>query len=400
MRKVAILCDWHWSGGPVTFVRHLCASLGDFGWSPKVLLAPSSFPCKFDPNEKSLPVQLLPRAYSWTQLGGHFARAIARFAPDVVIGFAIRGAPLGMRHLYRRGACTARFLDTVQSDLASEYERVRGNADFLAAVGAVSEGSVRRAQSKIPAIADRVFRIYYPVPCADNPPTVRAESGPIRLAYLGIVRHHEKRVLDLILLVSELLGRGVDFELTVIGDGSERAQLERELLALPGAARRIRFTGMMPNPEALQVLSRQHVLLLLSEVEGQPIALLEAMALRLVPVVTDLAPLREVVVHGKNGFLAPVAATSSFASHIAELAANPGLRDQMTLAAWQYVRENHAIRIAVGRFAELLDSVRKLPLPDPRKLAKDNHSDNRMTRWGVPESLQAVKRRCMGEIVS
>ncbi|MFI5089783.1 MAG: glycosyltransferase family 4 protein [Terriglobales bacterium] len=399
MRKVAFLCDWHTQGGPVTFIRRLCPALSEFGWSPKVILAPSPWPCKFDLGEKNLPAEVVPWSYSFGQLGNHFARAIASFAPDVVVGFAIRGAPLAMRRLYRRGSCSARFLDTIQSDLASEYRRARSNSDFLAALGAVSEGAVQRARSEIPEIRDRVFRIHCPVPCADTPPAVRVEGGPIRLAYLGIVRHHEKRVLDLIPLASELLTRSVDFELTIIGGGSERAQLERELSALPGATQRIHFTGMLPNPQALEVLSRQHVLLLLSEVEGQPIALLEAMALRLVPVVTDLPALREVVVHGENGFLAPVAATAAFASHIATLAAHPELREQITLANWRHVRENHEIRNAVRRFAELLETVRTMPLPNPQRLAKDSYPDNAMTRWRVPQSLQAVKRRCMGQVV-
>lgn len=399
MRKVAFLCDWHTQGGPGTFIRRLCPSLAEFGWSPRIVLAPSPWPCEFDLGDRALPAEVVPWSYSFGQLGNHFARAVASFAPDVVVGFAIRGAPLAMRRLYRGGSCAARFLDTIQSDLASEYRRVRGNADFLTAVGAVSEGAVQRARDEIPEAGDRVFRIYYPVPCADAPPAVRAEGGPIRLVYLGLVRHHEKRVLDLIPLVGVLLARGVDFELTIIGEGSERAELERGLLALPGATQRIHFTGMLPNPQALQVLSRHHVLLLLSEVEGQPIALLEAMALRLVPVVTDLPALREVVVHGENGFLAPVAATAAFASHIATLAAHPELREQITLASWRHVRENHEIRNAVRRFAELLETVRKMPLPNPRRLAKDNYPDNAMTRWRVPQSLQAIKRRCMGQVV-
>lgn len=399
MRRVGLLCDWHWSGGPVTFVRRLCSALPEFGWAPRIILTPTSRGCEFELNDHALPVEVIPRSYSWEELGKHLARAISTFDPDVVVGFAIHSAPLAMRHLYRRGACSARFLDTVQSDLASEYARIGGNADFLAAVGAVSEGAVRRLQREIPAIADRVFRIYYPVPCASTPPTVRAEAGPIRLAYLGIVRHHEKRVLDLIPLVRELLARGIDFELTIIGDGSERAELERGLLALPGAAARVRFMGMLPNHQALQELSRQHVLLLVSEVEGQPIALLEAMALRLVPVVTDLPALREVVAHGKNGFLAPVAATSAFASHIATLAAHPELREQITLANWRYVYENHQTRNAVNRFAALLETVRNMTPADRREIGKATYPDGAMQRWRVPQVLQAVKRRCMRQIV-
>jgi glycosyltransferase involved in cell wall biosynthesis len=399
MRKVAFLCNWHWHGGPATFLHRVCSPLTELGWLPKILLAPSPWPCQFELNDKTVPVEVLPRSYSWSQLGRHFARAIASFAPDVVVGFAIRGAPLAMRYLYRRGSCGARFLDTIHSDLASEYVRVRANADILAALGAVSESSVQRARREIPEISDRVYRIYCPVPCGSVPPAVQAQSGPIRLVYLGIVRQHEKRVLDLIPLVSELLNRNIDFELTIIGDGSERVQLERGLFALPGAAPRIRLMGMLPNTEALDVLSRQHVLLLLSEVEGQPFALLEAMALRVIPVVADLPALREVVVHGRNGFLAPIAAIGVFASHIATLAAHPEIREQMTLAGWGCVRQNHEIHNAVRRFAELLETIRIMPLTDAKRIGRETYPDSCMTRWRVPQGLQAVKRRCLQQVV-
>ena len=357
------------------------------------------WPCRFDLTDQTLPTEAIPRSYSWPELGRRLAAAICRFAPDVVVGFAIRSAPLALRHLYRSGKFSARFLDMIQSDIPSEYARVRANSDFASGVAGVSEGCVQRACREIPELQGRIFRLYYPVPCSSTPPSLDLRGGRIRLAYLGLVRHHEKRVLDFIPLVSELLARKVDFELTIIGDGTERQQLEQALLGLPGTPTRVRFLGMLSNPEALRALSCQHALLLLSDVEGQPIAMLEAMALGVVPVVSDLPGLREIIVSGKTGFLAPVGATVAFASHIEHLARHSEIRAEMALAAWRQVCNNHETRTAVGRFAELLEIVRRLPSPNTKTLAKDTYLDSAMNRHRIPQPIQGLKRRFMRQVI-
>jgi glycosyltransferase involved in cell wall biosynthesis len=338
-------------------------------------------------------------SYTWAQLGKRLALHIAESKPDVVVGFAIRGAPRAMRRLYGSGGFGGHYLDLIQSDIPSEYVRVRANSDFAAGVGCVSDGCLQKARKEIPELGEHVFRVYYPVPCPSVQPAGVADVGRIKLAYLGMVRHREKRALDLIPLVRELLARKVDFELTIIGDGTERRQLEEGLLAIPGAGERVRFLGMLPNAEALKVLSQQHVLLLVSEVEGQPIAMLEAMALGVIPVVSDLAGMREILVPGQTGFLAPVGSTADFASHIEYLARNPGVRSEMGVAAWRKISHDHEMKTAVGRFAELLETVRHLPLPDLKSLAPEKYPDGTMNRYRVPHSIQALKRRLMRQIV-
>lgn len=304
-----------------------------------------------------------------------------------------------MRRLYRAGRFSARFLELIQSDLPSEYVRVRANSDFASAVGCVSEACIQAAIRDIRQLKERVFRVYYPVPCESAPPEVATDGHRVRLAYLGTVMQQYKRVLDFIPLVTALLERNVDFELTIIGDGPERHQLEQSIRSIPGASTRVRFLGLLPNREALQVLSRQDVLLLLSEVEGQPIAMLEAMALGVVPVVSDLAGLREIIVAGENGFLVPVGATTDFASKIEHLARSTELRCKMAVAAWKTVFANHEMKTAVGRFADLLETVRGLPLPDRRCLAPDTYPDNAMNRYRIPHYIQGIKRRLMRQVV-
>jgi glycogen synthase len=127
--------------------------------------------------------------------------------------------------------------------------------------------------------------------------------------------------------------------------------------------------------------------------------MLEAMALGVIPVVSDLTGLREIIVSGQNGFLAPVGATAVFASHIEYLAQNPGIRAAIGLAAWRKVSNDYEMKTAVARFAELLEIVRQLPLPHPKSLARDTYPDGAMNRYRIPQFVQGMKRRLMKQVV-
>ncbi len=72
--------------------------------------------------------------------------------------------------------------------------------------------------------------------------------------------------------------RGLDLELTIVGDGRYRASLESRAAA-HGLAAHVRFTGQVdPGPVVRDLLDQAHVFVLPSRTEGLPRALLEAMA--------------------------------------------------------------------------------------------------------------------------
>lgn len=108
--------------------------------------------------------------------------------------------------------------------------------------------------------------------------------------------------------------------LLIVGDGPERAGLEalaEEVSQSPGS---VRFLGRVDVPE--RILKACDFFILPSQREGLSVALLEAMACGLVPIVSDLEPNTAVVEQGVTGFVfatddqsdlerALVAATSS-----------------------------------------------------------------------------------------
>jgi glycosyltransferase involved in cell wall biosynthesis len=214
----------------------------------------------------------------------------------------------------------------------------------------------------------------------------------LRLVFLARLYQYQKRVLDLIPLCSGLVNANVDFRLTVVGDGPDRAAVEAGIRSIPGLGDRVQFLGWLSNSRALEVLRGQHVLLLLSEFEGQPIVMLEGMGCGVVPVVTDITAHREIIVPGQDGFLVPVGDISRFVATLLLLASDRGQLAASAEAAWRKTLATWHSSVAIAHLANLLYEVSQRPLPPQDGIAPISYPATRMSQLGIPHALQGVKR--------
>jgi glycosyltransferase involved in cell wall biosynthesis len=105
----------------------------------------------------------------------------------------------------------------------------------------------------------------------------------------------------------------------------------------------VRFVGRRPNVE--DYLRCADVFVLPSRTEGQPNALLEAMACGLAPVVRRLDGITdELVLPGKRGFLVDSDQAEDFARALSELGNSAQLRSSLGAEARAYVERHHDIR--------------------------------------------------------
>lgn len=99
---------------------------------------------------------------------------------------------------------------------------------------------------------------------------------PMRLLTVG--RMHPIKGYDLLLRACATLeGRGVDWQLEMVGDGERRPALERLARGL-GIADRVAFAGALPAEALPDRLAASHALVVSSFMEGVPVVLMEAMA--------------------------------------------------------------------------------------------------------------------------
>ena len=93
-------------------------------------------------------------------------------------------------------------------------------------------------------------------------------------------------------------------ELTVIGQGPQRAMLE-ELCHQLGVSESVRFLGQLPNPAVFEELSGATYFVMASKPEGFGIVYLEAMAAGCVAIGTEGEGIGDLIKNGENGFLVP-----------------------------------------------------------------------------------------------
>jgi glycosyltransferase involved in cell wall biosynthesis len=121
--------------------------------------------------------------------------------------------------------------------------------------------------------------VILPLPIEPPPELVtdRVPGSPLVLGYLGRVVREQKRMDRLPALLAALDGAGLKYRFEVIGDGGLRPRLEQRL------AGRVQFHGWVSEGEKWRILSRWDAVVFLTDNEGGPIAMLEAMAAGCLP---------------------------------------------------------------------------------------------------------------------
>jgi glycosyltransferase involved in cell wall biosynthesis len=142
----------------------------------------------------------------------------------------------------------------------------------------------------------------------------------------------------------EALARVPGVALLVLGDGPERAVLERRGAEL-GVSDRVRFLGAGTRDDVIALFRAVDAALLTSAWENLPHTLLEALAAGTPVIATAVGGIPEVVRDGKNGLLVPPRDVAGIASAIERLVQDNALRASLAAAAAPSVEELSEPRI-------------------------------------------------------
>lgn len=154
-------------------------------------------------------------------------------------------------------------------------------------------------------------------------------SHPIKL--LSIARLTEKKGISVAINACLLLKQqNVDFDYTIIGDGPLRKELESQVANL-GLSDKIAFLGAQTQETVSEYLNNSDVFLLPSvtaadgDMEGIPVALMEAMAIGIPVISTFHSGIPELIEDRVSGFLVNENDAASIAGVISEIIDNPGV---------------------------------------------------------------------------
>jgi glycosyltransferase involved in cell wall biosynthesis len=318
------------------------------------------------PKPPDVPFVTLPvrRWHSWGAHWGALIRFLEENAPCIYI-------PNSDWH----HSCIAPLLpDNVliigiaHSDDPLHYDHIQRLGPYLNGMVAVSNTVLARSLGICPSLAGRatVIPIGVKVP-ATLPQRSAARPEKLRLIYHGILKRHQKRVLDLPLIVAAALDLGIPVELTIAGAGPDEDTLRAAAQPLVDRGA-IRFTGVIGH-DALGPLLEEHLVYLLpSEFEGMPNALLEAMAHACVPVVSRMSSgISEVIRDGENGYLAPCGDPAAFARCLLDFWNAGPRQQQMAAAAYKTIAAGvYTVDAMVNSYIDLFRSTARQSFVRPR----------------------------------
>jgi glycosyltransferase involved in cell wall biosynthesis len=227
---------------------------------------------------------------------------------------------------------------------------------------AYSRAMYDELRHRLPDRADDVVYLPYGV----RLPTGRRarQGGPLRLLYAGRLEHGQKGVLDLPQIDRRLRERGVDVRWTIVGAGPHERQLRDQW-----ARADIAWRGALAHRDVLTLLPDFDVFVLPTRNEGFPVALVEAMACGLVPVVSDIpSGVAEIVDHRVTGFRPPVGDVAAFADAIESLARDRATLEDMSAAARGVVTTRFDARERTREYQTLFGQWRERRRPRPPRL--------------------------------
>lgn len=120
-----------------------------------------------------------------------------------------------------------------------------------------------------------------------------------------------------------------DAHLTLIGAPGRHT---RRLLAPLDGSRHTR-TGAIPHVDVINWMSRSHVIISPSLMDGHPLVVMEAMANGTVPIVSDGCGVAERIEDGVSGFIVPAGTVEPIAARLVELYSDRDRLDAMSHAA-------------------------------------------------------------------
>lgn len=242
-----------------------------------------------------------------------------------------------------------------------------GLADMLAACSrGVAEHLI--AQGVSPSVIRILYNGVYPEQFEGLPGRAQMRAAldlPPDAPVIGEVAHLSPRKGQRYLVEATALlrRRWPDLVCLLVGEGAERAALERRVREL-GLEDAVRLTGYRPDAPA--VMQAMDVVVLPSvAIEGLGVALIEAAFLGKPVVGSDAPGIREVMVDGETGLLAPPGDAQGLAASIEKLLSDRELARRMGEAGRERARNLFTVdRMAVeaeALYRELLDdsSVRR-----------------------------------------
>lgn len=231
----------------------------------------------------------------------------------------LAGRSLGIPALFTaHGWAFTPGIPLVQAAVYRQIERFAG--PLSSRIITVSEFDRRLALESGITAADRLVAVHNGIP--DVPLSLRADPGRSPPRLVMVARFEAQK--DHATLLQALAGlQEHPWELDLVGSGPLLGDMELLAKTL-GIGGRVRFLGRRMDVD--QILAQSQINLLVTNWEGFPLSILEAMRAGLPVVASSVGGVDESVREGETGYVVPRGGVEQLRQRIAQLLASPDLR--------------------------------------------------------------------------
>ncbi|MBC7848020.1 MAG: glycosyltransferase [Flavobacterium sp.] len=156
--------------------------------------------------------------------------------------------------------------------------------------------------------------------------------------------------------------KGIDFVLTIVGDGKLLPML-KELAKKLNIENKVVFTGRIPNTKLPELLQQSNFYISMPVTEGVSASLFEAMASNCYPLVTDIPGNQSWIKHRKNGQLIPIDDYKMLSKELLWAFENSEHRNKAVIKNRKFVEENADyntnMEIIANKYHELINTSKK-----------------------------------------
>jgi glycosyltransferase involved in cell wall biosynthesis len=364
MRRVAIVVGQLGMGGSEKQVCHLASRLPEWGYEPLVI-ALSGGAREADLRDRGVQTVVLTRRHT-ADVGRllRVASALRRYQPAIVHGFDYAGSVYGKLAAWLAGVGpVVGGLRCIYVPPARVVWMERALRQSTAAVISNSHAAKHVWAYTVGYPKERI--VVVPNGISFKEMSGRPTDGRSLRSLLGVPAdtplvgcvssiYDLKNPLMLVRVSAQLNRSHPRTHFVWIGDGPMQTVLETAVNEA-GLGNVFHLTGR--RPDAAWLARDLTIGVLPSISEGLPNAIMEYMYWRLPIVVTDAGGCRELVQHGRTGYVVPIDDVEGMTSAVAEMLSQPGLALEMGRRARERLEQNFSIERMVGSTAATYDAV-------------------------------------------
>lgn len=184
-------------------------------------------------------------------------------------------------------------------------------------------------------------------------PTIPAETEKLRIGFIGQMISR-KNIDDILTIFDDLHQQGMNIELLFLGDGDDRARLEKMADTLKSKPD-IQFLGF--RDDRLALLKTFDLFVMTSTLEGVPRCLMEACAMGTPVAAYQIPGIDQLIEHNKTGLLATLGDRDTLKEYWKEMLSNTDAAQEYGKNAKAYVEKHFSAQRMANEYMTLFEKL-------------------------------------------